>query len=65
MDDNTPINNLELSPKFRAIAAAADHRAALTHYTNAGLMLVHRLRRWPNIKPTLAETSVATGISCV
>ena len=23
------------------------------HPTNAGLMLVHRLRRWPNINPTL------------
>ena len=22
-----------------------------THYTNAGLMLAHRLRRWANIKP--------------
>ena len=28
--------------------------------TNVGLMLAHRLRRWPNIKPTLVQCAVFT-----
>ena len=27
--------------------------------TNVGLMLVHRLRRWPNIKPALVKRLVS------
>ena len=30
------------------------------HCDNVGLMLVHRLRRWNNIKPTLACRHVLT-----
>ena len=40
----------------------------LTHFPvitrrspNVGLMLVHRLRHWPNIKPTLSERLVIAG----
>ena len=29
--------------------------------TNAGLMLVHRLRRWPNSNPTLVQRFVFAG----
>ena len=29
--------------------------ASRRHWTNAGLMLVHRLRRWTNIKPALSQ----------
>ena len=32
---------------------------------NAGLMLVHRLRRWPNIKPALAQRLVFVGVGCI
>ena len=31
---------------------------------NIGLMLAHRLQRWPLIKPTLAECVVSTGNYC-
>ena len=31
---------------------------------NIGLMLAHRLRRWPLIKPKLAECVVSTGNYC-
>ena len=30
--------------------------------SNVGSMLVHRLRRWPNIKPTLFKCLVFDGI---
>ena len=30
------------------------HPANTRYWTNVGLMLAHRLRRWPNSKPTLA-----------
>ena len=33
------------------------------HLASVGLMLAHRLRRWPNIKPTLSECLVLAGIS--
>ena len=29
---------------------------------NVGLLLAHRLRRWPNINPTLGERLVFAGI---
>ena len=32
------------------------------HSGNAGLMLTHRLRRWSNLKPALAECLVFAGI---
>ena len=31
------------------------------HSANVGIMLVHRLRRWPNIDPTLGECLVFAG----
>ena len=31
-------------------------------WTNAGLKLVHRLRRWTNIKPALVQRIVFAGI---
>ena len=31
--------------------------------SNAGLMLGHRLRRWPSIKPALGERLVFAGLS--
>ena len=33
------------------------------HSANVGLMLGQRRRRWPNIKPTLAERIVLAGCS--
>ena len=35
----------------------------MSHSNNVGLMLGHRLRRWPNIKPTLFECLVFAGIA--
>ena len=35
-----------------------------THWTNVGLMLGHRLRCWPNIKPSLVQCIVLTGMVC-
>ena len=35
--------------------------ANTTHWNNVGLMLGHRLRRWPNIKPTLFQCVVFAG----
>ena len=32
--------------------------ANMTHWNNVGLKLAHRLRRWPNIKPTLFQCVV-------
>ena len=32
--------------------------ARTRHLTNVSLMLVHRLRRWPNIKPALVKRLV-------
>ena len=32
--------------------------ASTTHWTNVGLMLGHRRRRWPNIKPALDQRAV-------
>ena len=32
--------------------------ANIRHWVNAGSMLVHRLRRWPNIEPALAHCLV-------
>ena len=37
--------------------------ANTTHWNNVGLMLAHRLRRWPNIKPTLFQCVVFAGES--
>ena len=37
--------------------------ASTIHRANVGLMLGHRLRRWPNIKPTLAQCIVFAGIN--
>ena len=34
-------------------------------WTNAGLMLAHRLRRWPNISPALIQSFVSTGTVCL
>ena len=31
--------------------------------TNTGLLLAHRLRRWPNNKPALAERLVLAEVS--
>ena len=33
------------------------------HSRNAASMLVHRLRRWPNIETTLAEISILAGMA--
>ena len=33
----------------------ANTPAKMRHLPNAGLMLDHRLRRWPNIKPALCN----------
>ena len=33
------------------------------HWSDAGPMLVHRLRRWPNIKPASCQRIVLTGVN--
>ena len=37
------------------------HPANTRRWTNVGLMLAHRLRRWANIKPTLIQRLVFAG----
>ena len=37
-----------------ALAPEKNLSGATKRWHNVGLMLVHRRRRWPNIKPTLA-----------
>ena len=37
------------------------HIPATRHRPDAGLMLVHRLKHWPNIKPTLVQPLVLLG----
>ena len=38
------------------------HRINTTYLTNAGLMIVQRLRRWPSIKPALVKCVMFTRI---
>ena len=42
----------------KSLNLAQHTRIALTVLNNAGLMLVHRLPRWPNINPTLVKCLV-------
>ena len=37
--------------------------ANTTRWPSVGLMLAHRLRRWPNIKPALGQRLVFAGIT--
>ena len=37
-------------------------RVIYTCHTNVGLMLDHRLRRWPSIKPILVRIFVIAGV---
>ena len=47
---------------FKSVGACPCGSARQTlHWTNAGLMLGQRLRRWPNIKPTLVQCIVFIG----
>ena len=41
--------------------SSADHPANTRHWAIVGSMLVHRLRRWPNIEPTMAKCLVFAG----
>ena len=43
------------------LAYSTDYPANTRHSPNAGTMLVHRLRRWPNIVPALGERLVIAG----
>ena len=45
-----------------ATVACGPVPANTKYWPNAGLMLVHRLRRWPNIKPPLGECPVFGGV---
>ena len=36
--------------------------ARTKRWTNVGLLLAHRLRRWPNIKPTLVQRPATVGL---
>ena len=38
-----------------------DRQLLDTRQPDVALMLAHRLRRWPNIKSTLAQRGVLTG----
>ena len=40
-----------------------DISANIIHWTNARLMLAHRLRRWTNITPALIQRAVLAGIA--
>ena len=51
---NVPALEVTLSVPVDVFASPADTPSANTkHRPSAGLMLVHRRRRWPNIKPAL------------
>ena len=39
-----------------------DFRTDTRRLINVGLMLVHRLRRWTNVKPTLIQRLVSAGL---
>ena len=53
----------DLTPKQKAILRTYVHIPANTiHWTNVGLMLVQRRRRWTNVKPALARSIVLTGM---
>ena len=39
------------------------HHSNTSRSTNDGLMLGHRRRRWPNIKPSLGEQFVFDSVS--
>ena len=45
--------NLPVGPRFEF--ACSGILVNTIHWTNVGLMFVHRLRRWTNIKPTLVQ----------
>ena len=47
--------------KTKNIAVQRGPPENICQQTNAGLMLVHRLRRWPNIKPTLGQRILFAG----
>ena len=50
---------------FQCVVFVANNIPSNTiHSTNVGLMLGHRLRRWPNIKPTLGECILFAGRCC-
>ena len=48
--------NIETTPRVCGVPANT------RHWDSVGLLLVHRLRRWPNIKPTLSQCLVLAGI---
>ena len=43
---------------FYTRITGADYTTDTEHLADVGLMLVQRLRRWPNIKPTSAKLLV-------
>ena len=38
------------------------NQANTTHWPKINILLAHRLRRWPNIKPTLVDCLLAVGL---
>ena len=58
------IQVLELIDNTFCVSNIHDYRANTKRWHNASLMLVHRLRRWPNIKLTLYQRLVFAGSKC-
>ena len=57
-----------LNEIWQTLFLEIDYPADMRHWPNAGLMLVHRQRRWPNNKPALGQRRVITGhlyINCI
>ena len=44
-------------------AGCLSNKHETLYWTNGGLILGHRLRRWPNIKPQLAQRLVFANTS--
>ena len=55
--------NVKMKVKFKEDPSGiALFPASTTHGSNVGPMLAHRLRRWPNIGPTLDRCVVFAGL---
>ena len=57
----TSDNTISQFDTFKPTHCLYIYPANTRHQTNAGLLLAHRLRRWPNIKPTLVRCLVFAG----
>ena len=51
----------QFSQKRLSVGECSEFPANTRRWSNAGLMLAHRLRRWANISPALGQRLVFTG----